>query len=283
MTTLKIGGVPEHFNLPWHLCLASDEFEDVGLNVIWKTYKGGTGEMNKALRSGSIDVAVMLTEGIIKDIAEGNPSKIIQEYIATPLIWGIHVAKESSYQTISDLKNTTCAISRYGSGSHLLAYVNAEVQDWDTSNLKFKVVKNLEGALEALPNDEAQYFLWEHFTTKPYVDNGIFRRVSNCPTPWPCFVIVARNEVIKENKQDLEALLRVLNRTTREFKTIPMISRMLANSYNQTQEDIEQWLAVTKWSQQQISESTVKNVQEKLLNLELIEEKVAYLDICHKF
>jgi hypothetical protein len=26
MTTIKIVGVPEHFNLPWHLAIENDEF-----------------------------------------------------------------------------------------------------------------------------------------------------------------------------------------------------------------------------------------------------------------
>ena len=58
-------------------------------------------------------------------------------------------------------------------------------------------MNDLSGAIEALPNDDAQYFMWEHFTTKPLVDNGTFRRVADCPTPWPCFVIAVKNEILK--------------------------------------------------------------------------------------
>jgi hypothetical protein len=31
--------------------------------------------------------------------------------------------------------------------------------------------------------------------TKPLVDKGIFR-IGDCPTPWPCFVIAVRDELI---------------------------------------------------------------------------------------
>ena len=105
MKTIKVGGVPEHFNLPWHLCIEEKLFEDKDLNVIWKDFPGGTGEMNKALRSGEIDVAVILTEGIIKDIISGNESKIIQTYIGSPLVWGIHVAAGSKYKSVAALKS----------------------------------------------------------------------------------------------------------------------------------------------------------------------------------
>jgi TRAP-type uncharacterized transport system substrate-binding protein len=53
----------------------------------------------------------------VKDIVAGNPSKIVQVYVESPLIWGIHVAN-SKYKTVSDLEDTKVAISRQGSGSH---------------------------------------------------------------------------------------------------------------------------------------------------------------------
>ena len=42
------------------------------------------------------------------------------------LRWGIHVAKDSPIQTLEDLKGKKYAISRPKSGSHLMAYVNAD-------------------------------------------------------------------------------------------------------------------------------------------------------------
>ena len=105
MIDLKIGGVPEHFNYPWYLTLKNKEYQPYGINLRWTDFPGGTGDMCKALRTKDIDIAIVLTEGIIKDITEGNPSKILQTYVETPLIWGIHVSAERNFQSISDLKN----------------------------------------------------------------------------------------------------------------------------------------------------------------------------------
>jgi hypothetical protein len=34
MKTIKIAGVPEHFNLPWHLCIDDGEFvTDLGIDI----------------------------------------------------------------------------------------------------------------------------------------------------------------------------------------------------------------------------------------------------------
>lgn len=277
MKQVNIGGVPEHFNLAWYLTLKNGEYKEQGINLRWHDYHGGTGAMCKALREGEIDIAVILTEGIVKDIIAGNPSKIVQTFIKTPLIWGVHVANNSSYKTVEDLKGTKAAISRYGSGSHLMAYINAENNNWNLEkDLDFEVIKNLDGAVEGLTEGVADYFLWEKFTTKPLVDNGVFRRIDNCPSPWPCFVIAVRDEFIKDQKNDLKTILEIINNTTQEFKDIPSIDKTIANRYEQKLEDVQEWLSITEWSQNLIDEKTIMNVQKELFNLNIIPKVVNY-------
>ncbi|WP_431157784.1 substrate-binding domain-containing protein [Winogradskyella poriferorum] len=280
MIKVNIGGVPEHFNLAWYLTLKNGEYKKEGINLRWHDYYGGTGAMCKGLRSEEIDIAVILTEGIIKDIIAGNPSKIVQTFVSTPLIWGIHVSSKSSYQTIDEIKGTKAAISRYGSGSHLMAYINAEQNNWDLDNdLNFEVIKNLDGAVEGLTNGVADYFMWEKFTTKPLVDDGTFRRVGDCPSPWPCFVIAVREEFIENNYGELQTILNIINNTTMDFKSIPSIDKTIANRYDQKLEDVQDWLSITEWSQSVIDEKTVENVQQKLRNLEIIPRKAKYSEL----
>lgn len=277
MKNITIGGVPEHFNLAWYLTLKQGEYKEKGIDLRWKDFHGGTGDMCKALRNKEIDMAVILTEGIIKDIIEGNKSKIVQVFVKSPLIWGIHVASDSPFKTISDLKGTKAAISKYGSGSHLMAYIQAKNNHWDLKNdLHFEVIKNLEGAIEGLTNGTADYFLWEKFTTKPMVDQGIFRCIGECPSPWPCFVIAVREDVIESNKEDLKTILNIINASTREFKEIPSIDKTIANRYEQKLEDVQDWLDITQWSQRNINKTTVLNVQKKLLELNIIPEMVTH-------
>lgn len=279
MNTIKVGGVPEHFNLPWHLCIENNAFAEANINVQWKDFPGGTGAMCKALREKEIDVAIILTEGFVKDMIAGNPSKIVQTYIETPLVWGIHVGAKSKYQTIEDIQNTKAAISRYGSGSHLMAYVNAQQQTWQTNNLKFEVIGNLDGAIESLTNGSSDYFMWEHFTTKPLVDNGTFRRIGDCPTPWPCFVIAVRNEVLQNNPKAIKQMLAVINKETQDFKEKKNVANLLAQRYEQKLEDIQKWLNITEWSQSQIKTSTLSKVQNQLFDLNIIEKKVDSNDL----
>ncbi|WP_372756658.1 substrate-binding domain-containing protein [Mariniflexile sp.] len=283
MKTINIGGVPEHFNLAWYLTLKDGEYKEKDINLRWQDYPEGTGAMCKALRNKEIDIAVILTEGIIKDIIDGNPSKIVQTFVQSPLNWGIHVAKNSPYKTIKDLKGTKAAISRYGSGSHLMAYINAENNGWNLKeDLQFEVINDLNGAIDGLTTGTADYFMWEKFTTKPLVDNGTFRNIGNCPTPWPCFVIAVREDFIKTNKTDLKTILDIINNTTKEFKDIPSIDRTIANRYEQQLEDVQEWLSITEWSQNLIDKNTINDIQKKLFALNIIPEIVDYNELTFK-
>lgn len=219
MPHLRIGGVPEHFNLPWRLAIEEGLFErELGCTAEWIDYPGGTGKIMAALASGEIDIATPLTEGAVTAIANGNQAKLMRLWTKSPLLWGIHVAggDKSSAYSVEDLdahsSRQRFAISRFGSGSELMSRVLAEDRGWDlnegdaqgeagdecdTSTLskKWVVIKTLAGALKALPEDDADIFLWNKSMTQPHCDDGTFRRVGVLPTPWPAFVVATRDGV----------------------------------------------------------------------------------------
>lgn len=283
MKTIKIGGVPEHFNLAWYLTLKNGEYKAQGINLRWQDYPGGSGHMAQALRNGDIDMAVVLTEGIIKDIVEGNPSKIVQTFVQSPLLWGIHVAENSEFKTVSDLKGKRAAISRFGSGSHLMAYINAQTNKWNLKeDMKFEVIQDLEGAVKALSNGNADYFMWERFMTKPLVDDKIFRCIDTLPTPWPCFVIAVRDEFLETNEEDVKTILEIINNTTIEFKEIPSIDKTIANRYGQKLKDVQDWLALTEWSQSVLDEKTIEKIQNELMEVHIIKKRKSYNQIVKK-
>jgi hypothetical protein len=41
---IRVGGVDEHFNLPWKLAIEAGAFETLGVSVVWQDCPGGTGE-----------------------------------------------------------------------------------------------------------------------------------------------------------------------------------------------------------------------------------------------
>jgi ABC-type nitrate/sulfonate/bicarbonate transport system substrate-binding protein len=116
--------------------------------------------------------------------------------------------------------------------------------------------------------------MWERFMTQPLVDQGIFRRIADCPTPWPCFVIAVREEVLAKQPETINRLLEIINAKTQNFKGIPNIVNLLATTYNQKTEDIEEWLSLTNWSQEKIDLDLLESIQKQLFDLHIINKTV---------
>ena len=279
MTTIKIAGVPEHFNLPWHLCIENGEFTSQNIDLQWTDVPEGSGKMCEMLRDGAADMAVILTEGIIKDIVAGNKSKVVQIYVKSPLIWGIYVDFNSNFNTIQDLKNKKAAISRLGSGSQLMTYVNAKNQGWNTDNLSFEIVNTIDGAVDALQNQKADYFMWERFMTAALVEKSIFKKIADCPSPWPCFVIAVSDKILNLHPQIIKNILQIINAKTLYLKNSDNVKNIIAKRYDLKVHDAEEWLKSTQWSQQNINIEMLNKIQNQLFDFKIINKKVTFDEI----
>ncbi len=249
MLKLNVAGVPEHFNFPWHMAIESGAFADAGFEVNWTDFPGGTGAMMQSLRQGKSDIAVVLTQGAVADILRGNPSRIVKTFVETPLVWGIHVAADSKIETIGQIEGRKYAISRKGSGSHLMSIVDAAERGWDSDSPQFEIVGGLEGARKALANGDAEVFFWEKATTAPYVDNGEFRLVGVRKTIWPAFVICVRQDVLEKHGKELRAMFEVLNRHCTELVANEDAVKIIAKRYELDPHDTEMWFSATAWDE----------------------------------
>lgn len=283
-TILRIGGVPEHFNLPWYQAIAQKKFEQAGIAIDWKDYPGGTGAMMQDLRNGELDIAVALTEGVVAEIVNQQSCKILQLYVRSPLIWGIHVSGKSSLQAMDELAGKRYAISRLGSGSHLMAFVNARQQGWDPQGLTLVKVGNLEGARTALAQGEADVFMWEKFMTKPLVDSGAFRRVGECPTPWPCFTMAASKTALQQKRSSIEKMLPIINSVCQAFMEDAEVPQLVARRYHLTLEDAKAWYTQTAWAVDgHISAEMLQHVTDTLHDIGSIQTKPDPAQFCSDF
>ena len=89
---VRLGGVPEHFNLPWHLAIDSPALAN--LEVEWAISSAAPARCWPAWPMARGIVSI-LTEGTVSAIARGLDALIIQVYVASPLQWG------SSYRPLS--------------------------------------------------------------------------------------------------------------------------------------------------------------------------------------
>jgi len=269
---LRIGGVPEHFNLPWRLSIESGSLKQYAVDATWTDFYSGTGQMVKALNNNEVDIATLLTEGAIKALAnQDSEFEIFSFYTKSPLIWGVHVPPQTDIHSLDDLNKATFAISRYGSGSNLMAYLLAEAQGLDTTSLKFEIIDNLDGARALYKKGGNYVFLWEKFMTKPFVDNGEMRRITDFPTPWSCFVTCVRKDILKQYPDTLENIMQDVLKTANQLKRSKLATKLIASQYQLDIADVETWLESTKWAKKpKLNSDVLQTIKEKLISLKLI-------------
>merc|ERR1711916_173989 len=176
------------------------------------------------------DVVVALTEGLIADIAlRGSEDYIIASgYVAVPLRWGLWGSPSSGWDSVDDMENDVVnngkvvrfGISRFGSGSHLMATIFAHSQGWDKDSIAFAPpAGSLDGLMASLDNDQADLFLWNYSTTLPVANAHpeTLKHIGDLYTPWPCFMIAVSRDLLDNRRPVLDAFLAGVKESTALF------------------------------------------------------------------
>lgn len=283
MINIKLAGVPEHFNYPIKRGIKNGSFDRAGFNLTFIEEGSGTGALVHGMHNKEYDLIIALTEGVVADILKNKQSKIVTPYTETPLIWGIYTASDNlEYNDLESLQNARFAISRFGSGSHIMSIVLALNYAW-TKKLNFVVTNDLQGTREAFKKNEADVLLWEKFMTKPLVDSGEWRKIGETVSPWPCFVIAASNIFYQENKVNIIKLIAVMQKVIKEFISIEKPWLEIADNYGLQPNDSEQWFHCTAWSlKNEISVQMLDNTVNTLLLAKVIDEVSRANDLVHE-
>ncbi|KXJ93350.1 hypothetical protein Micbo1qcDRAFT_161351 [Microdochium bolleyi] len=256
---LRVGFVPEHFSTPIHF--ARKYF---GLDAELIPFPSGSGHMIVSLRAGEIDIACGLTEawiaGLGKTDLEGDGGyRIVGNFVETPLCWAVSTgANRADIKSLDSLKGGKLGISRIGSGSHVMAHVLADQQGWSASEAGSDspyadsvVLQNFANLRAAVSDGTADFFMWEHFTSKRYFDNGEIRRLGDIYTPWPSWHIVAATSVLStaEGRAKVKDLFAKLDQGIEYFlghqdEAVQYISTALDYS----EEDAREWLKTVRFS-----------------------------------
>ncbi|KAG6334413.1 hypothetical protein ID866_4682, partial [Astraeus odoratus] len=258
---LRIGYVREHFCSP----LLQYEADDQGKTFTLVECPSGTGQLISRLTNDEIDVAIgdrkrfqsLQARGELRQLPVKMaclPYPLLDHwtttYATSPWRRAVITGYNSSYQQIPDLQGTTLGISRYGSGSHTMAYVMALQQGWPTDELKFQVNNDIRGLLDSVNEGSTSAFMWEWFTTKPFADASECRFIGAVPTPWPSWLIAAHPE--RASTEELKAFLSSLTRYVQEFQkpesragpSVEFIKRV----FGYPEEDVKAWLQTVEYT-----------------------------------
>jgi sulfonate transport system substrate-binding protein len=202
---MKIGLVPEHYSAPLYYGSQEESKESQEMELI--SCPGGTGQMLKSLNSGHIDCAIMLTEGALAGLQHDSPWKIIGVFEQNPLVWSISVSKDCSFSK-DDLNLKTFGISRFGSGSHIMALI---LQKRWGIQLKFKELNTFTNMLDELENGTIDAFMWEKFTTMPYYQDRRIKLLDHFSPDWPSFLIAMNNSKLENVTLFQDAIQNCIN------------------------------------------------------------------------
>ncbi|MDA8886322.1 hypothetical protein OAD66_05385 [Bacteroidia bacterium] len=269
MKKIRVGGVPEHFNYPWHYGIAKGIFAKYNIEIEWADVKGGSGAMCKMLDANELDLALVLTEGIVKHIHGGSNSRIIQQYVKSPLLWGVHSAVDKEFIS-DDLSSARFARSRIGSGSHLMAYVHAEQKGFELDDDNFVTVGNINGAVTSFKNNESDILLWEKFMTQPLVNEGKMKRIDLCVSPWPCFMIVASGDFLEESNLINALSLAIIEAADEVMLNDDTIQR-IAKQYELEESQVALWYTSVEWQTSPwVSDKMLQNVTNTLHRVDIL-------------
>ena len=127
-----------------------------------------------------------------------------------------------------------------------LAY--AKAHGWEPTKKDFIIVNDLAGAVKRLQEPDPAIFLWEKFITASHVHAGTLRRVDEYRPNWPCFVAVARNEVLEEHGDAVQRLLKVVRDQARGLIEKKSAPDMIAQRYGMSAADAKEWFTSVRWN-----------------------------------
>lgn len=271
MLSLRITGVPEPYNLPWRSGIKRRAFLRAGIDLQWTDVGEGTGRMCRMLAAGETDLAVLVTEGAVRDIANGGTERIIGTWVESPLSWGVHVPGNSAIRNVQEMGNAPYLVSRLNSGSHVMGTLHARRLGRATTAADFEVANDLAGALARMADGRPCAFLWDTFVTVKHVASGAMRVVDEYRPEWPAFVIVARHEVVEQHLKSITTLLKIARDQASGFIIGKNTAQVVAQRYGADPLQAAAWLQRVEWSRDgSLSKNAIEEVAGALHQVQLV-------------
>ncbi len=135
---------------------------------------------------------------------------------------------------------------------------------------------------EAVNDGTADFFMWEHFTSKRYYDKGEIKRVGEIYTPWSSWKIVARDEVLEGRKEELKEMFEKVDLGVKYFEehqeeAVEYISTKLDYSA----EDAREWLKTVRFTKgvKGVRSQAIETTVETLKKAGVVEGEVRMEDM----
>lgn len=136
-----------------------------------------------------------------------------------------------------------------------MGYVLADQHGWLTASTPEPfsdtvVLQNFKNLRDAVNSGEADFFMWEHFTSKRYYDSGEIRRVGEIYTPWSSWKIVARTGLAEGGLDErVVDLFEKLDKGIEHFRgNQEEAVRFISTNLDYSEEDAREWLKTVRFA-----------------------------------
>lgn len=250
----------------------------------------------------TLDLAIGLTEAWLAGILNTPTNQalsyqVVGQWVTSPLRWAIVTGRSrKDITSVADLqKKKTVGVSRHGSGSHIMASVLAQERGWPglesaAASFKVKPLGAFPDLIRGVNDGEADFFMWEHFTTKPSWTgpDARLKRIGEIYAPWPGWMIAASTAAFpSKHYGDLGKVFKGLENAIAQFtqdkeKSIEMLGTgELACIYEE--DDAREWIEGVTYSDsiEGIDGAVIRKVVETLRLAGAVKEAGRALeDIC---
>lgn len=136
-----------------------------------------------------------------------------------------------------------------------MGFVLADQHGWLTPGAAEKpysgtvVLNTFENLRNAVNSGEADFFMWEHFTSKKFYDSGEIRRVGEIYTPWSSWKIVASTKLTQDGLDArVKDLFGKLDQGIKHFNENQEESvAYISSSLGYTEPDAREWLKTVRF------------------------------------
>jgi sulfonate transport system substrate-binding protein len=118
-------------------------------------------------------------------------------------------------------------------------------------------------------------FLWETFMLKHFVDEGELKQVGDILTPWPCFMIAVRNDVVERDPDLIARLFDAITYCAQLFYQEKQESlQFISQSCHLHMEDAENWYKTVQFAEntRKISEKVLQETKQILIRAKVLDK-----------
>ena len=149
-----------------------------------------------------------------------------------------------------------------------MGFVLAEIRGWlqnSAGKAPFEIIplQTFAKLREAVNDGTADFFMWEHFTSKKYYDNGEIKRIGEIYTPWSSWKIVAQDATDSR----LPAMFDSINKGIEYFHVNPDEAvEYISTNLDYSKEDAQEWLKTVSFAEdvKGVKYETVEKTMESL-------------------